>query len=198
MNTAISEMLMVRTVKPISCAPFSAACERVHALFQIARDVLDHHDGVVHHEAGGDGQRHQRQVVDAEAEQVHHAEGADQRDRHGDAGNERGRGLAQEDEHHQDHQNTEISSVLSVSCTEARMVTVWSIATRISMARGMAACKLRQSGANAVDGVDDVGAGLAEDDHQHRRLAVGVAGIAQVFHRIHRVPTSQTRTAAPL
>ena len=32
MNTAISEMLIVKTVKPISCAPFSAACKRRHAL----------------------------------------------------------------------------------------------------------------------------------------------------------------------
>ena len=104
MNTATSEMLMVSTVKPISCAPFSAACERVHALFQIARDVLDHHDGVVHHEAGGNGQRHQRKIVEAVAQQVHHAERADQRDRHRHAGNERGAHVAQEEEDHQDHQ----------------------------------------------------------------------------------------------
>src|SRR2546422_6506190 len=31
-------------------------------------DVLDHDDGVVHHEAGRDGQRHQGQVVEAVAE----------------------------------------------------------------------------------------------------------------------------------
>jgi hypothetical protein len=32
--------------------------------FQMARDVLHHHDGIVDHEAGGNGQRHQRQVVE--------------------------------------------------------------------------------------------------------------------------------------
>ena len=88
MNTAISEMLMVNTVKPISCAPFSAACEWLHALFEIAGDVFDHHDRVVHHEAGRDRQRHQRQVVEAVAQQIHDAEGADQRDGNGHAGNE--------------------------------------------------------------------------------------------------------------
>ena len=67
------------------------------------------------------------------------------------------------------------------------MVTVWSMATCRSMACGMDGLQLRQHGADAVHGVDDVGARLAEDDHQHGRLAVGVAGIAQVFHRIHRV-----------
>ena len=65
MNTAISEMLMDSTVKPISLAPFSAAANGCHAHFEMARDVLHHHDGVVHHKAGGDGQRHQRQVVEA-------------------------------------------------------------------------------------------------------------------------------------
>ena len=89
MNTATSETLMLITVKPISRAPRSAACERPHALLQIARDVFDHHDRVVDHEAGRDGQRHQRQVVDAVAEQVHHAERSDQRHRNGDAGNDR-------------------------------------------------------------------------------------------------------------
>ena len=67
MNTAISEMLMVNTVKPISCAPLSAACEGRHPLLQVARDVFDDHDGVVHHKSGGDGQRHQREIVEADS-----------------------------------------------------------------------------------------------------------------------------------
>ena len=90
-STAISETVSERMVKPICSAPLSAASQRRVALLDVARDVLDHHDGVVDHEAGGDGERHQRQVVQAEAEQVHDAEGADQRQRHRDAGNDRGR-----------------------------------------------------------------------------------------------------------
>ena len=38
------------------------------------------------------------------AQQIHHAEGADQRQRHGDAGDGRGPDAAQKDEDHQDHQ----------------------------------------------------------------------------------------------
>ena len=105
MNTATSEALIDSTVKPISRAPRSAAARGAHALLDVAADVLEHHDGVVDDEAGGDGQRHQRQVVEAVAEQVHDAEGADQRDRHGDAGDERGAHVAQEHEHDQDHQH---------------------------------------------------------------------------------------------
>ncbi len=52
--------------------------ERRHALLHVAGDVLDHHDRVVDHEAGRDGQRHQRQVVDREPREVHHRERADQ------------------------------------------------------------------------------------------------------------------------
>ncbi|GCC49127.1 hypothetical protein chiPu_0033630, partial [Chiloscyllium punctatum] len=60
------------------------------ALFDVSRDVFDHDDGVVDHEAGGDGQRHQRQIVQAEAEQIHRPKRADQRQRHRQARDQRG------------------------------------------------------------------------------------------------------------
>ena len=53
--------------------------QRRFTLFEIAVDVLDHHDRIVHHEPGRDGEGHQREVVQAVAEQVHHAKRADQR-----------------------------------------------------------------------------------------------------------------------
>ena len=80
MNTAISDSVSEMTVKPISRAPSSAASHRLLALLDMAHDVLDHDDGVVDDEAGADGQRHQRQVVEAEAAEPHHPEGGDQRD----------------------------------------------------------------------------------------------------------------------
>ena len=49
------------------------------------------------------------------------------------------------------------------------MVVVRSMHHRESMAGGIEACKLRQQRADAVDGVDDVGARLAEDDDAGRR-----------------------------
>ena len=69
MNTATSEMLMDRMVKPISPAPLSVACSGDRPCLDVAVDVLEHHDGVVDHEADGDGERHQRQIVQAVAEQ---------------------------------------------------------------------------------------------------------------------------------
>ncbi len=105
MNTAISDVLMVRTVKPISLAPLSAASVGGIPHFQIAGDILHDHDGVIHHEAGGDGQRHQGEIVQAVVQQIHHGEGADQGDGHGDAGDEGGAAVAQEEKDHQDDQH---------------------------------------------------------------------------------------------
>ena len=67
------------------------------------------------------------------------------------------------------------------------MVCVWSMAICRSMDGRNGGVELRQHGANAVHGIDNVGARLAEDDHQHGRLAVGVSGVAEVFHRIDHV-----------
>ena len=70
----------------------------------MAGDVLDDDDGIVDDETGGDGQRHERQIVEAVAEQVHPTEGADQRDRHGDARDDRRAQAAQKKEDNEDHQ----------------------------------------------------------------------------------------------
>ena len=84
---------------------FAALERRLHraqALFNKSRNVLDHHDGVVHHKTGGDGERHQCQIVERVAQQVHYAEGAHNRQRHRDRGNDGSRQIAQkkEDDHH--------------------------------------------------------------------------------------------------
>ncbi len=85
MSTATSETVSETMVKPICPGAFQRGFERRHSFFKEAADVLDHHDGVIDHETGGDGERHQRQVVERVAEQVHHGKGADERQRHGDA-----------------------------------------------------------------------------------------------------------------
>ena len=78
------------------------------AFLDVPIDVLQHHDGVVDHEADRDGQRHQRQIVQAVVEHVHHRRGAEQRQRHGDARNDGRPGVAQEQEdHHHDQRDGE-------------------------------------------------------------------------------------------
>ena len=78
--------------------PAQRRLQRRLAVLDVAHDVLDHHDGVVDHEAGADGQRHQRQIVEREAGKPHHAEGRDQRQRQRHAGDEGGAQRAQEDQ----------------------------------------------------------------------------------------------------
>jgi hypothetical protein len=55
MKTAISDTLMEITVKPISLAPWSAACKGGYASLQMAGDVFDDDDGIVNDKTGGDG-----------------------------------------------------------------------------------------------------------------------------------------------
>ena len=106
MSTAISEIVSETMVKPICAEPFQRRLEGRLALFDVTGDVLDHHNGVVHHEAGGDGQCHQAQVIQAVSEQIHHAKRPDQGKGHRNAGNNGSRQVAQEEEndhHHQRH-----------------------------------------------------------------------------------------------
>ncbi len=105
MNTAASDSVIDRIVKPISVEPSSAACERRLAHLHVAHDVLEHHDRVVDDEADREHQRHHRQVVEAEAEQLHDRERADDRERQRQARDDRRRDVAQEEEDHQDHED---------------------------------------------------------------------------------------------
>ena len=124
MNTASSETVIETIVKPICFAPSSAASQRRLALLDEARDVLGHHDRVVDDEAGRDRERHQRQVVEAVVEQVHHAE----RRRPARAARRRrgssvARSRAQEHEHDERRRARSLmSSVRSTSRTDARIV----------------------------------------------------------------------------
>ena len=81
----------------------------LHAPFahlHVADDVLQHDDGVVHHKADRKSKRHQREIVQAVAQQVHGGERADDGKGHCEARNQGGAQVPQEDEddhHHQAH-----------------------------------------------------------------------------------------------
>ena len=77
---------------------------RRHAVLEMAGDVFQDYDGIVDDESGGNGQRHQRQVVERIAHQIHRSERADDGDRHGDSGDDRGTAVAQEHVDHGNHQ----------------------------------------------------------------------------------------------
>ena len=78
-------------------------CRR-HAALEVALDILHHHDGVVDDDADGEHKAEQRQIVQRNPERVEESEGADQRHRDGDDGNDRGAPALQEQEHNADHE----------------------------------------------------------------------------------------------
>ena len=80
MNTAASDTVMDRMVKAISAEPLKRRLAGLLALLDMADDIFQHDDGVVDDEADRQGQRHQRQIVEAVAQERHGREGADHRD----------------------------------------------------------------------------------------------------------------------
>ncbi len=78
--------------------------QRSQAFFDVAFDVLHHHDRVIDHDADRQHQPEQGQGVDREAEYVQRREGTHDRHRHGDQRNDRGTPGLQEQDHHQHHQ----------------------------------------------------------------------------------------------
>src|SRR6185369_11774368 len=139
------------------------------AFFDVTRDVFDHHDGVVDDETGGDGQGHQGQVVDRETGQVHDAESTDQRERDGDARDDGGRDVAQEDEdHHDDEGDREQQFDAHVFDRGADGGGAVGQDLHLDRRR-QRRLQLRQELLDAIDGFDDIGAGLALDIEDHRR-----------------------------
>ena len=102
MNTATSDRLMETTVKPTSRAPEQRRAHARHARLDMPGRVLHDHDGIVDHESRRDGERHQREIVERIAEEVHRAEGADQRHRNDERRDQRRAMAVQENVDHQD------------------------------------------------------------------------------------------------
>ena len=161
--------------------------ERPLALLDEARDVLDHHDGIVDHEAGGDGERHQREVVKAETGEVHRAEGADQRERNGEARDDRGGKIAQEEEehqHHQPHRQPELElDVPDRGPDGGRAIREH----RHIDGRRQGALELGQPRLDAADDVDHVGARLTVNVDNDRRDQVDPGGQLRILGAVPHV-----------
>ena len=152
-----------------------------HPLLDEAGDVLDHDDGVVDDEAGGDGERHEGEVVEAVAQQVHHAEGADDGERDGDRGDDGGGEVAEEEEDDHDHQG-DGEHELKFDVQHGGADGIGAVGKDPDLdSGGEAGLQLGQEFLDAVDDGDDVGAGLALDVDDDRGLAVHPGGLLGVF-----------------
>ncbi len=146
--------------------------ERRNAILDVAVDVLHHHDGVVDDEADGDGERHQRQIVEAEVEHVHRRARAEERQRHGDARNDGSPETAQEqqnDQHHEgDGEREGELDVVHGGANGRRPVENGFHLDRGGNPGG----ELGKLRLDLVDRVDDVGAGLLEDGQYDAAVVV--------------------------
>ena len=149
--------------------------ERLHAAFDVARDVLQHDDGVVDDEADRQRDRQQRDIVDRIAEHEHERAGADQRDRQRERRNQVAAG---------DFRNTKMTMTTSAIEMRERALDVAdrlpdrhrAVVEHAHLDRGR---QLRLVIGNlrlhAVDDVDGVGVGLPID-RQHDRAILAVPG----------------------
>src|SRR6266850_1358354 len=78
----------------------------------VPEDVFEHDDGIVDDDTGRQRQRQQRHVVEREAENLHHRERSDQRDRNGGRRNNRAAEVTQEQKYDQGRQNASIDQVM--------------------------------------------------------------------------------------
>ena len=164
---------------------------RALALLHVAHDVLDHDDGIVDDEAGADGQRHQRQVVEREAAEPHDAEGGHQRDGQRHAGDDGGADGAQEQQHHQHHQpHAQHQRELHVVHGGADGAGAIVHDGQLGVARH-GPLQTRQLRPDALDRVDDVGAGLAmhvDDDGWGALVPAADLGVLQAVDDLRPRP----------
>ena len=80
--------------------------QRLFSLLQMADNVLEHHDRIVHDKPDRQRERHERQVVEAVAHQIHHRKRADDREWQRETRNDRRRQILQEQED-DEHDETE-------------------------------------------------------------------------------------------
>ena len=205
MNTAASEKVIERMVKPISLAPSSDAVitslpismwRTMFSSMTMASSTTN---------PTRERNRHQREVVERVVERPHDGESADDRHRQREARDDRRRQVAQEQEdHHHDQEDGQQQRELHVVDRGANRLGV--VAERVDMQRGR---NFGPEGGNqahhVVDDFDGVGAGLTLDREHDRALAVGPSGGLVVLHAVehaadvlepHRANRFDTRQSA--
>ena len=148
------------------------------------RGVLEHDDRIVDNETGGHRERHQAQVVEGIAEQIHHTEGAEQRHDGGDGRDQRRPRAAQERADDDDYQRDR-DQQRDLDFAQRRADRGRSVGGDVQLnVRWQLRGQLRQQCAHAVHRRDDVGAGLARDENDDRRFAVEQAQRLRVLDAI--------------
>src|SRR5664280_1914669 len=167
--------------EPDLLGPLQRGRERLLPRLDVPRDVLDHDDRVVHHEAGRDRQRHEREVVQAVTECVHRGERAHEGERNRDARDDRGRDAPQEQEDDHDDESDH-EHQLELDVLDRRADRRGAVRQDREVDRGrQAALELREERLDAVDDRDYVRARLPLDVQDHGRRLVHPGCLLHVF-----------------
>src|SRR5260370_5166926 len=164
---------------------FSRALERSRerrlTFLYVTCDVLQHDDGVVDNEANRNRQCHQRQIIESVAEKPHQRTRAKQRQRNRDARDDRCPDAAQEDEDHHHHKrNGDQQRELNVF--DGGADGQGTIADNLDLDGGWKSSNQPwQLCLDLVDGIDDVGARLLEDNKEHATFSIGPGGLLNIF-----------------
>ncbi|MNZ96533.1 hypothetical protein D3C78_1157300 [compost metagenome] len=142
--------------------------QRRFTFFDVAVNVLHHHDGVVHHQPDGQHHGQQGQQVDRVAHQLHEKHHADHRQRDRDHRNDYRTQCAQEQEHHDNHNQhrfeQSLHHLVDRGLNELRGV-IGDVGLEVGRQLGF---QLRHQLAHFLDHVQRVGAGGGPDPDVHR------------------------------
>ena len=150
----------------------------------MARNVFQNHNGVINDESCRDGERHEAQVIETVVAEIHDTKGADQGNRHHDAGNERCTAILEEEvnrENDQRHGEDE----RSLDFLQRRQNRRCPVHDRLHMNACRYRCfKLRQDFFHMRHRLDDVGARLPIKNEHHRTLTVSQADVPDILNGI--------------
>ncbi len=142
------------------------------ARFDMPHDVFQHHDGVVNDEADAQDQSHHRHVVEAEIQQAHHGERAQEGKRQREAGDGGGPEIPQEQKDHA-HNQPDGDEHGDLDIAERRADSAGAIAAYLQVSRGrQLLVEHRYQRVHAIGNFQRVGSGLPEDNQSDGSLAL--------------------------
>src|SRR5215475_1118037 len=170
----------------LGCA-FQRGIQGSVPFLDVTMDVFDHDNGVVDHETGRDGHRHQGQVVQAVSEQIHHAERADERERNGNARDHRSRQRSQEEKNDENNED-DGQNQLELDILDRGANGVRPVRKNGNVDRGRyRVLQLRKQGFHAVNNGDGVRTGLALNVDDDCRRQVHPCRLRHVFHSVDHI-----------
>ena len=165
MNTATSEMADGDHGEADLLGSLERGRRRRVALLESTAYVFDDDDGVVDYESGRDRQRHQRQIVEAVTDRYMTPKVPMSENGTATLGMKRGAHAPEENEHHQMTRHTRSRACARRRARSADGLRVWSMSPISRSIPGESSrCTCARQRLRCRYGLDDVGAGLAEDD----------------------------------